>query len=143
MNMTLNLEYPPSPEFADRHAAAIVKEVRENHATDLDYSLASLHHVDRMLQDMHDGGLPPQRIPSVLFRFGCYIGEVAIREKPAAWVEPSRFLSPDELSFFPFIILRFPNQAIWAPINVAFQKVEFGNEKSVHHSCTAQLASVP
>jgi hypothetical protein len=139
--MLLKLEYPPTPEFAERHAAEIVREVRDNHDTVLDYSLASLHHVDRMLQAMHDGGLSAERIPSTLFRFGCYIGEVALRERPAAWVEPANFVPSDMLASFPFIILRFPNHSIWAPINVAFQKVELGAEKSVHYSCSAQLAS--
>jgi hypothetical protein len=142
VNMKLKLEFPPSPEFAERHAANIVLATRDVDGTVLDYSLDSLHHVDRILQQMHHDGLPVDRIPSTLFRFGCYIGEVAMREHPAAWVKPARFLPESSLSFFPFIVLRFPNQAIWGPINLAFQKVELSEEKSVHASCVAQLASV-
>lgn len=142
MNMKLKLEFPPTPEFAERHAANIVAATKDVDGTVLDYSLDSLHHVDRILQRMHDDGLPADRIPSTLFRFGCYIGEVALREHPAAWVDPARFVPESSLSFFPFILLRFPNQAIWAPINLAFQKVELGEQKSVHFSCVAQLDSV-
>ncbi|MDR6139035.1 hypothetical protein [Pseudoxanthomonas sp. SORGH_AS_0997] len=102
MNMKLKLEFPPTPEFAERHAANIVAATKDVDGTVLDYSLDSLHHVDRILQQMHDDGLPADRIPSTLFRFGCYIGEVALREHPAAWVDPARFVPESSLSFFPF-----------------------------------------
>jgi hypothetical protein len=79
-----------------------------------------------------------------VFRFGCYAGEVLRRQRKVAWAEPHTFMDEPSLEWFPFIVLRYRNDRVWAPINKAFAVLENGERSdSLHFSCTAEINSTP
>ena len=136
--MNLNLEYPPAPEFAEKHAAAIVQAMKEMEGKNLDYSLESIADLDRLLANFHAQGVGPERIPSVLFRIGCYVGEVLIRAHRAAWVDAARFMPLEEAGMFSFMVLRFSDGTIWDPIGKAFAVLVNPAADSLQFSARAQ-----
>lgn len=52
----------------------------------LDYSVASLEVVDRLLGRFYEAGDDPERMSETLFVFGSYIGEVIVRQAAGSWV---------------------------------------------------------
>lgn len=142
--MNLKLDFPPTPEHAAHHAHSFVEAMLANENIALDYTLESLRDIDGLLKRMHGAGATVERIPSILFRIGCYVGEVFCILRPSSlWVNPSEFLPEEERHLFPFIALRHPDASLWAPINKAFVVLESPQTDSLHYSCSAELARVP
>ncbi len=137
--MKLKLEYPPTPEFGALHAKTIVSATQEIHGKTLDYSAESMKVVDEIILNFRNEGISAERIPSTVFRFGCYAGEVIIRQRIAAWVDPKLFVGENELQYFPFMVVRFPDRHIWNPIMKAFAMMENGSGDSLEFSCSAEL----
>ena len=73
------------PQNAARFAARIVLTTRELDGIDLDYSVGSLKLVDEILEasSRHEG-VTPLKIAATLFGYGCYVGEVIVRNNPGA-----------------------------------------------------------
>ena len=73
------------PANAARFAARIVKTTRELDQIELDYSIESLKLVDEILEASRSfEGVTPLKIAATLFGYGCYVGEVIIRNNPGA-----------------------------------------------------------
>lgn len=140
--MNLKLEFPPEPQFAAKHAAIIVDAMKANEGIELDYTLSSLSQVDAVLMKLHQAGATIDRIPSILFRLGCYVGEVMIRKLPEAkWADPKGLIPTGSENLFPFIVIAHKSGAIWAPINKTFAVLDNPSENSVHFSCKAEIAA--
>ena len=132
--MILNLKYPPTPEAAPQHAALIVETAREVSAVDLDYSIASLEQVDRIIGEWHEEGVPEESIGSTLFGFGCYVGEVFVRHAGARWVssagtEMERFAGFD-------IVLQMGSDGMVNPIGKVFKRLANGTEDNLPYFYT-------
>ena len=84
--MELRLPFPPTPEYMPDHAASIVQVVRRIDGEELDFSVASLQTVDRLLDRFHDAGDDPNCMAETLFQFGSYIGEVIVHQANGTWV---------------------------------------------------------
>jgi len=82
-----------NPANAPRFAARIVETMREVERIKLDYSVASIKKVDKILDDYGGTkGVTPRKIAVTLFELGCYVGQVIIRHnRGAKWV-----LLPDD-----------------------------------------------
>jgi len=83
--MELKLQFPPTPEHAAQHAELMVPAAREVSGVLLDYSPESLLAVDGIIEKFRRDGVPADRIASTLFCFGCYVGEVFVRNAGARW----------------------------------------------------------
>ncbi|GAB1596488.1 hypothetical protein [Lysobacter claricitrinus] len=88
--MTLRLDIAPAPETVRDYAEDAVRNMQAMYGVRLDYSVASLAHVDRVLAEWRDGGAPVEAINKSLYAFGSYAGEVLREQEPGRWVEPPR-----------------------------------------------------
>jgi hypothetical protein len=82
------VEHEIVPNNAARFAEEIVEMAKELDGIDLDYSVDSLKHVDVILEGFRgDKSVTPKSIAATLFKFGCYVGEVIVRNNPGAhWI---------------------------------------------------------
>lgn len=74
----------PSPETAAEIAGMVPPFVQENYGVVLDYGVASLRHLDGVIEDLRRD----QRFETLqplLFAMGCYVGEVMVRHAGASW----------------------------------------------------------
>src|SRR5262245_47755661 len=80
--------YEITPENAARFAERIVAVTKDQDQIDLDYSIASLKKIDEILEAwMGHKGITPRKVAASLFGYGCYVGEVIVRNNPGAhWI---------------------------------------------------------
>jgi hypothetical protein len=62
-------------------------------------------------------------MPTTVYLFGCYLGEVLIRNHGGAWQENS--LSNEEMPIFP-VVIELPNKTICNPISKACKLLDNG-----------------
>jgi hypothetical protein len=129
--MNLKLQFPPTPEFAKSHAEIAVSSVQRVEEITLDYSPESLAIIDKIIQQFRKDGLTPDEIAETIFTFGCYAGEVFVRNKKAVWAVPADVMPPDVAQHFPFMVVKLPDGQVWSPINKAFSQLENGSEDSL------------
>lgn len=129
MRLRLHLRFPPTPEHAARHAQIAVDAARNVDGIELDFSPASLSHVDRIIGAFHAEGLSSNQVGETVFSFGCYVGEVFVRHHEGRWIMPKR-------SLFGFggsnmMLVELPPGVICNPIGKAFKLLEEGQSESV------------
>jgi hypothetical protein len=119
------------PKNAARFAAQIVETVKEMDNIDLDYSVASLKHIDMILERFHrEKGVTPRRIAVTLFNFGCYVGEVIVRNnRGARWIS----LPDDETesSLNSGLVVKLVSGVIANPIGKAEKRLLNGELDSI------------
>jgi hypothetical protein len=127
--MRLNLQYPPTPENAPALAAIVVKAARDISNADLDYSAESLSHVDEIIEEFRQRGLTSEQMAETIFSFGCYVGEVLVRNAGAKWRNAS------ETSMGPFsgspLVIELPDRRFCNPIGKAFKRLRNGDVDSL------------
>ena len=82
---SFRLKYPPTPEYAAQLAELMVEPARTESEIDLDFSVNSLKQVDRTIRRMRREGADTGQITTTLFGFGCYVGEVFVRNRRGRW----------------------------------------------------------
>ena len=82
---SFHLKYPPTPEYAAQLAELMVEPARTESEIDLDFSVNSLKQVDRVIRRMRREGADAGQIATTLFGFGCYVGEVFVRNGRGQW----------------------------------------------------------
>ena len=126
--MRLKLEFPPTPEFAHKHAEIAISAVKNVEGIDLDYSPESLKTIDGIIQKFRDDGLTEEDVAETVFTFGCYAGEVIVRNRNATWALPGDCMPAEIAEHFPFMVVRLPAGQVWSPISKAFNELENGAE---------------
>lgn len=130
--MRLRLQHPPTPEFAAIHAQIAVDAARDIDHVALDYSPASLAEVDRILGKFHAEGLTTDQMGATVFSFGCYVGEILVRNNSGKWMMPPQTaLSKLGFSDSNMMVVQLPNGGVWNPIMKAFKLLENGESDSV------------
>ncbi|MGY0487305.1 hypothetical protein [Streptomyces sp. WG-D5] len=110
-----------------RHAARFVSRVAPSRLP-LDYSVASLRVVDRLIDGLRKGSPERDRPDAVLFGLGAYVGEVLARRAGAVWVE----LDEGQRAFFGQRVgVRMPDGRVWSPLGKVVNRYEFGAEESL------------
>ena len=94
----------------------------------LDYSPESLKAVDRILLKLHDEGTAPQSIQKTVIAFGCYVGEVMVRNLGYKWDMPSE---KERSVGFSMIGVRDKKGGFSNPIGKVYKRVQNGQEDSV------------
>lgn len=123
--MKLNLQFPPRPEYAADHAKLIVKTAYEISSVALDYSVESLHLVDEIIEGFRRDNIKPEQIGETLFGFGCYMGEVFVRNESAEWKRADETPMKD-LTNMPLLI-QMPDGGIGNPIGKVLKRLENGD----------------
>lgn len=130
--MRLNLQHPPTPENASKLAQIVVDVTKNVENIDLDYSPDSLRHVDQIVNRFHDEGLTENQIGETVFTFGCYVGEILVRNNAGVWKLPkqsliAKFLRGDEN----MMVVELPNGTVCNPIGKTFKLLSDGSTESV------------
>jgi hypothetical protein len=124
---TLNL----SPETAKALAAKAVEVTRTNLKVELDYSPRSMDRLDLVLEEFHDAKSSGRDFRNVAAMYGCYFGEVIIRNHGGTWRRT------EETGFGPAtsypVVLELPDGMICNPLGKALKMIENGKEDSVAH----------
>lgn len=125
--MKVRLRYPATPENARDHAEIAVALARDEYDTVLDYSPSSLEALDTEIDSLREDGIDGEGAAETLFVFGCYLGEVLVRNLGGAWVatarSPLRGVSP-----WPMVVA-LPDGSAWDAIGKAYKRLELGDSE--------------
>ncbi len=125
---SLRLPLAPTPENASALAEKAVEAVRQVDGAELDYSQKSLEIIDGIVLEFNSRNLTMSQIGETVFIFGCYVGEVLVRQQGATWEMPDENLS--KLGFS-MMGVRMPSGTFWNPIGKTIKLLENGQVDSV------------
>jgi len=125
--LKISLRYPANPENASDHARIAVKLARDDYDAELDLTPGSLELVDALIDSLREEGRDGEEAAEALFVFGCYLGEVMVRQLGGAWVatarSPLRGVSP-----WPMVVA-LGNGSAWDAIGKAYKRLELGDSE--------------
>jgi hypothetical protein len=130
----------PTAENAHLHADFIVKVAKNLSGANLDYSPESLEQVDEIVEGFRQEGQSSQSISGTLFFFGCYVGEVLVRNAGGVW-RNSQETPMKSLAGSP-IVVELPDGTICNPVGKVFKRLENGREDYLpyfYRVCTARV----
>ncbi|GLW72452.1 hypothetical protein Kpho02_47510 [Kitasatospora phosalacinea] len=131
--MELRLRYAPEAGNAGRFAADIVASAARVSGVRLDYSVESLAVVDGIIEEFRASGIVSGQVGETLFGFGCYVGEVMVRQGGATW----RGVDGAEAVAFGFpLVVDLPSGQVGNPIGKVFRRLDNGPEDSLPHFYT-------
>ncbi|OBK14200.1 hypothetical protein A5636_01120 [Mycobacterium asiaticum] len=117
----LRLPALPTPAAAPELAGRAADAARTVSGIELDYTPDSLQHVDAILAGFREPG--SDVMAESIFVFGCYIGEVMVRNAGYVWVD-----TPADLArHLGALTVYHPGTRTHAnPISKAFKRVDYG-----------------
>ena len=125
--MRLRLQYPAMPGNAADHAELAVKLARDQYDSELDFTPESLDRLDSEIESMREDGLDGEAAAETLFVFGCYLGEVMVRQLRGTWVptpqSPLKGLCP-----WPMVVTLSDGSA-WDTIGKVYKRLELGDSE--------------
>ena len=124
--MRLRLKYEAVPANAARFAADMVVSAREVSGVELDYSASSLRTVDSIIQDFRADGVTSDMVGETLFGFGCYVGEVFVRNRGGRWRLTAETPMRD-FAGMPFVI-ELPDGEWCNPMDKVVKRLDNGPE---------------
>ena len=127
--MILHLQLPPTPEYAPQLAELAVNAARTYSQIELDYTPASLASVDQIIEGFRKDGVSAEQMMETLFAFGCYVGEVLIREYDARWRLTSETRMKD-VSGFPLVV-EFGTENFCNPLGRVYKRMANGDVDSL------------
>ena len=127
--MEIQLQYPATPEYAAQHAELIVEPAKNISNVELDFSPGSLAYLDEIIEGFQNEGIAAEEIAATLFCFGCYVGEVILRNHGGIWMD-AKDTPMNEFALFP-IVLQIGKHSFCNPIGKVFKRFETGEEDSL------------
>jgi hypothetical protein len=91
----------------------------------------SLEVIDRIIGDFREEGVEVEDVAATLFSFGCYVGEVFVRETGATWRMASR-QEEEEVFGVPLVLQMGPEKTV-NPIGKVIKRLEHGEEDNLPH----------
>jgi len=139
--MQIRLDIAPTSSTVKDYAQDAVRTMQKVYGIQLDHSLDSLAHVDRVLHEWREGGAPLEAVTKSLYALGSYTGEVLVQQAHGRWLAPpvEQFGELDGL----FLFVRLPGNREWRPIALAFYNLLNEPETSLEASARRVLASKP
>jgi hypothetical protein len=135
----LRLPAAPTAEHAAELAQRAVDAERNINGVELDYTPESLNRVDEILDSFREPG--SDAVAETIFVFGCYVGEVLVRDAGYKWVDSS----PEVARWGGSLTLyRASDKAHASPIWKGFKRVNNGEVDSVayfYQACAVISAS--
>ncbi|MDX9864246.1 MAG: hypothetical protein RBT34_05505 [Anaerolineaceae bacterium] len=129
--MRLSLKYQPTPENAPKLASLIVQSALDVSNVVLDYSPRSLKDVDEVIEGFRQEGIALEDIASTLFCFGCYVGEIFVRNADAEWKNAAD--TPMRKVTNTPILIALPNANVTNPIGKVFKRFENGQGDNLEY----------
>ena len=135
------LKYDITPENAPLFAADIVASAKKISGATLDYSVKSLAKVDRIIGGFHDDGVTVEQIAATVFGFGCYVGEVFVRNAGAKW----RAATQEEIDniYGVPLIVELDKDTTANPIGKVIKRLENGEEDNIPYFYRAFTTDLP
>ncbi len=127
--MRLRLKYKPTPKNAPKFASDIIAAAAGISGVELDYSVASLKDVDDIIEGMRQDGCTSEQVAETLFGFGCYVGEVFVRQASGKWRDAAD-TSMADLAGFPLVV-ELDEESFCNPIGKVFKRLDNGEEDSL------------
>ena len=124
--MNLRLKYEPTPKNAPKFADDIVESAAEISRVDLDFSVASLKDVDKIIEGFREDGCSLKQIAETLFGFGCYVGEVFVERAGGRWRRAEKTPMADMAGYF--LVIELDDETYCNPIGKVFKRFENGDE---------------
>ena len=109
-------------DLADEHAGLA-----------LDFSIESLRDLDELLTMWHEQGNTCDSMSTTVYFFGCYLGEVIIRNLGGAWSE-STARDYERVARFP-VVVDLPGIGRISPIDKVFKLLDCGSGDSILFYC--------
>jgi hypothetical protein len=128
------LPWKPSPRTAPKFAQRMVTASRRISSVKLDYSPASLREVDKLIGQFRRHVADPNDIAETLFSFGCYVGEVFVRNVAGKWKAEHNSAGG--------LIVSLGQDSWCDPIARTFKRMENGAKDSIayfYHVMTTSL----
>ena len=122
----------PDPTVDARKAAeAAVASFRDIENIELDYSPESLRLMEKVILSIRAEGTRSESMPSALYAFGAYVGEVIVRNNEGArWTYPPQPMIDAGMS--PHSIgVTDQNGIFWNPIGKVYGLLDNGSEDSI------------
>jgi hypothetical protein len=126
---SLNLKREVTPENAPAFAQDVVASAARITGDELDYSVASLEAVDRIIERIRAKGGTIDNYAETMFCFGCYVGEVFVRHAGGRWIATPE----DQFKMFGMrLIVELPPQGqLCNLIAEAFKRLHNGIEDNL------------
>jgi hypothetical protein len=119
--ITLNLRYPVTPQYAAAHAMLCVEGAKQVDGIELDFSPESLEYLDEIVGTWRkEQDFDLNEVASVLFTFGCYVGEIFVRHAGAKWYEEDQTTGGGIFQLY----LKLANGTVCRPIDKVFMLLE-------------------
>lgn len=129
--MRLRLSYPPIPENAPKFAEDVAAAAAEISGETLDYSIDSLQKVETIVESFRSDGLTVDQIAETLFGFGCYVGEVFVKNAGGTWKDPEQTpMAP--FAGFPLVV-QLSKDTVCDPIGKVFRVFDEGGENALSY----------
>jgi len=125
----LKLKFAPTPENAVHYANQIIKAAKALDGIDLDFSVASLKQVDQLIEKLRVEGASVEQVGETLVCFGCYVGEVFVKNARGKWKEVVG-TATGELAGFPLVI-ELENGNWCNPIGRVFKRLAIGSTEEL------------
>ena len=129
--MRLQLSFSPTSANAPKFAADIVDAAAEISGIKLKYSIDSLKEVEKVIQGFRRDGCVVEQIAETLFGFGCYVGEVLVRNAKGKW-RSAKSTPMAELAGFPLVI-ELGTDNFCNPIGKVFKCFEEGGKDTLSY----------
>jgi hypothetical protein len=124
----LRLPLAPTPTNAAALAERAVSSARDVDGLTLDYSPSSLKEVEKVILGFRQSGLTMNEVGETVFVFGCYVGEVIVRNQGASWTAPDEKL---QKMGFDLMGVRLKDGTFLNPIGKAMKLLRNGSEDSL------------
>ncbi|MFF0199204.1 hypothetical protein [Streptomyces sp. NPDC005017] len=105
------------------YAVRFTARLTARHRIPLDWSVASLRVVDRLIDGLRKGGADADAVRDTLAGLGAYVGEVLVRRAGGVWVD----LDADQRAWFAQPVgVRLPDGRVWNPLGKVRNRFETG-----------------
>ena len=135
--MPIRLDIAPAPSTVKGYAEDAVRQMQSVYGIEMDGSLDSLAHVDRVLREWREGGATVEVVTKSLYALGSYAGEVLREPAHGRWIVPPHEQHGQLDSLF--LYLRLPGGREWRPIAMAFYALMGEPEQTLEASARALL----
>jgi len=135
--MPIRIDIAPTLSTVKEYAQDAVRQMQKVYDIEMDGSLDSLAHVDRVLREWREGGATVEAVTKSLYALGSYAGEVLREPTHGRWLAPpdEQYGQLDSL----FLYLRLPGGREWRPIAMAFYALMGEPEQTLEASARALL----
>jgi len=127
----LYLKFPPDLKYANQHAEYAVQAAKQVTGVDLNYTPESIKEVDEIVEQIRKEGMRLEEIADILFGFGCYVGEVFVRNNNAKWVKTEK--TPMRKFAGAPMIIELRKDSLCNPIDKVFKRFENGETDNLSY----------